>query len=127
MPIVRVDITGPKSAEYRAAVLRGVRTAVVDGLGAPIERVTVRLNETAPENSDLPTCRTDRFTVVDVMLYGGRTDEVKLAATKLLRELLAEDPGIPAWDVSVAYHDMTPVDLDVLPGQADSEGEVGLS
>jgi len=121
VPIVRVDITGPKSAAYVRALLRGVRTAVVEGLAAPDERVTVRVIETAADHCDLPDCRTDRFTVVEIMLYAGRDDAKKAACSAMMRELLAAEPGIPACDVSIAYHDMTPVDLDVLPGEASPQ------
>lgn len=120
MPIVRIDITGPKSDNYKSAVLRGVRSAVVEGLAAPDERVTVRVVETQAECVSVPACRGDRFTVVDVLLYPGRTAETKAACVAMVRENLSVDPGIPASEVSVAFHDLSPVDLDVLPGEADA-------
>ncbi len=113
MPIVRVDITGPRTAEYRSAVLRGVRVGVVNELGAPDERVTVRLTEGLAECMDAPSCRTDRFTVVDIMLYAGRTPETKAACAAAIRGNLEVDPQIPSSEVVVAFHDMDPIDLDV--------------
>lgn len=118
MPVVRVDIIGPKDAAYCSAVLRCVRAAVVGGLGAPDERVTVRVVQTPAELTDMPATRTDRFTVVDVMLYAGRTPEAKAACSTMMRTGLETDLGIPSCEVTIAYHDMAPTDLDVLPGEA---------
>ena len=120
MPIVRIDITGPKDTEYCSAVLSGVRSAISE-LGAPDDRVTVRLIQIPAEQVDVPACRTDRFTIVDVMLYPGRTPEMKAACVAALRENLSAAPGIPACEISVAFHDMDPADLDVLPGEAHEQ------
>ena len=118
MPIARVDVTGPKSAEYKQAVMAAVRSAIVTCLGAGDERVNVRIVETPSDFVDLPSCRTERYTVVDIMLYEGRSDEMKRAFADTLRADLAAAPGIEPSEVSIALHSMAPTDLDVLPGEA---------
>jgi phenylpyruvate tautomerase PptA (4-oxalocrotonate tautomerase family) len=118
MPIVRIDVTGPKTPEYKDALLAGARRAVVDSLGVGDERVTVRVVETAAEWVSVPSCRTERFTVVEVLLYEGRTEELKRALVKALRDAFAADPGIEECEVSVFINDASPLDLDVLSGQA---------
>lgn len=120
MPLAQVRITAPKSPEYRHALLSGVRSAIVDGLVAPDERVVVRILESEPDCVDVPDCRTDRFTLVEVLLYAGRSDETKRDFARVLRERLAENPGIAPSDVAVALHEMSTVDLDVLPGEGGS-------
>lgn len=114
MPIVRVDVTGPKSHAYKASVMRGVRTAIVSHLNAPDERVSIRVCETEAESVDAPEWRSDRFTVVEVWLYSGRTPEAKGACVETLRQELSVDPGIPIHDVSVIFSDRSPEDLHVL-------------
>lgn len=118
MPVVRIDIAGPKPAEYKSALLRGARAGVLAGLGVPDDRVTVRLFETAPGDFDLPTCRTERYTVVDVTMYAGRTTDLKAACIAAVRERLADNPGIEPSEITVIFHDLTPTDLDVPPGEA---------
>lgn len=118
MPLVRIDITGPKTSEYKQALISAVRAAVIDGLAAQDERVVVRLTETDAACVDVPNCRTERFTLVDVMLYEGRSPEMKVTFGRLLRERLALSPGIEPSEVAVALHDLSKVDLDVLPGEA---------
>ena len=114
MPIVRVDVTGPKSHAYKASIMRGVRRAVVTHLNAPDERVSVRVCETDGESVDVPAWRSDRFTVVEVWLYSGRTPEAKAACVDTMRQELSVDPGISVHDVSVIFSDRTPEDLHVL-------------
>jgi phenylpyruvate tautomerase PptA (4-oxalocrotonate tautomerase family) len=120
MPVVRIDITGPKPPAWKRALLSGVRSAVVESLNAADSRVTVRIVETPAEDTDMPTCRTERFTVVEVLMYEGRSHEMKAAASAAIRKRLGHDPGIEPSEVSVYFRDATPIDLDVLPGEAGS-------
>jgi phenylpyruvate tautomerase PptA (4-oxalocrotonate tautomerase family) len=120
MPIARIDITGPKSDEHKRALMRAVRSAIVTCLGAGDERVNVRVNETSAECVDVPSCRTERYTVVDVMMYTGRSEAMKRAFAERLRADLAAAPGIEPSEVAIALHEMSKVDLDVLPGEAVS-------
>ncbi|HEX9092543.1 MAG TPA: tautomerase family protein [Coriobacteriia bacterium] len=119
MPIVRIDITGPKPPDWKAALLRGARSAVVEALGVPDGRVTVRVVETPGDCVDVPDCRTDRFTIVEVIMYEGRDEEMKRALSAAIRERLSRDPGIEPSEVSVIIRDPSRIDLDVLPGEAD--------
>lgn len=111
MPIVRVDIVGPKPAEYVKSVLAGVRSGVVEGLGVPDDRVTVRVIETPASHADLPACRTDRYTVVEVALYAGRSPELKAATIAAVRERLLAEPGIPECEVAMLFRDRSQDDL----------------
>jgi phenylpyruvate tautomerase PptA (4-oxalocrotonate tautomerase family) len=118
MPIVRIDVTGPKPAEYKRALLTSVRSAVVESLVAPDERVTVRLVETPDDCIDIPDCRTPRYTMIEVIMYEGRDAEAKHALVGALRDKLAVSPGIEPSEVAVLIRDASSTDLDVLPGQA---------
>jgi phenylpyruvate tautomerase PptA (4-oxalocrotonate tautomerase family) len=122
MPIVRVDITGPKPLAWKQALLQGVCAAVVEALDVPRERVTVRVVETPDDCVDVPDCRSDRYTFVEVIMYEGRDPEKKRSLVTEIRRRLAKDPGIEASEVAVLIRDSTVADLDVLPpgvGRAD--------
>jgi phenylpyruvate tautomerase PptA (4-oxalocrotonate tautomerase family) len=119
MPIVRIDITGPKSPEWKRGVLRSTREAVTGSLGVPDEGVTLRLNETSDDCVDTPDCRTERYTIVEVIMYEGRSDETKHAMVGAIRSALSADPGIEPSEVGVIIRDPSKVDLDVLPGAAE--------
>jgi phenylpyruvate tautomerase PptA (4-oxalocrotonate tautomerase family) len=119
MPIIRIDITGPKSAAWKRALLTGVCAAVVDALEVPRERVTIRVVETPDDCVEVPDCRTDRYTFIEVIMYEGRDAERKSALVREVRRRLAEDPGIEPSEVAVLIRDSSESDLDVLPGEAE--------
>jgi phenylpyruvate tautomerase PptA (4-oxalocrotonate tautomerase family) len=122
MPIAHVHITGPKPASYKRALIEGTMDAIIEGLSSPADHAVVRLSEADPECMGLPESRSDRFVFVEVFLYEGRSDQAKRAFARLLRGLLAQEPGIESSDVAIALHDMTRIDLDVLPGRSVDRG-----
>jgi phenylpyruvate tautomerase PptA (4-oxalocrotonate tautomerase family) len=118
MPIVRIDVTGPKTVEWKRAVLDGVRAGVTEGLAVPDSRVTLRLVETADDCVDIPDCRTARYTLIDVLAYEGHPPEAKAALVAAVRRRLAADPGIEPSEVAISIRDASKTDLDVMPGEA---------
>jgi len=120
VPIARVDVAGPKAASYKAAVLRGVREGVTSGLGVPDARVTVQLVEIAPGEWSMPASRTERFTVVEITLFEGRTREIKRSCIDAIRHNLSADPGIDSSEIAVIFNEKNDDDLNVVPGKADS-------
>lgn len=118
MPTVRIDLVGPKSVDYKRAVMKAVRDSITGTCGVGDERVNIRVLESGPDDVDLPECRTPRLTVVEVVLYAGRTPEAKAAMVDLLRSKLLVEPGIEPSEVIVFFNDATPEDLHVLPGEA---------
>lgn len=118
MPIVRIDVTGPKTPEWRRSVLAAVRAGVTEALEVPDRRVTLRIVETPDDCVDVPDCRTARYTLIDVLMYEGKTPEQKAAMVAAIRRRLAADPGIEPSEVAIAVRDASAVDLDVMPGEA---------
>lgn len=118
MPLVRIDITGPKAPEYKRALLAGVRGAITSAFGVDDARVVVRIIETPADDVDAPPCRSARFCVVDVLMYEGRTPEMKHAMATAAREALTVDPGIEPSEVQIAFREFSKTDLDVPPGEA---------
>jgi phenylpyruvate tautomerase PptA (4-oxalocrotonate tautomerase family) len=118
MPLVRIDVVGPKSTSHKRALIAGTRAAIVEAFGVDDGRVIVRVAETCAQDVSLPDCRTERLTVLDVLMFTGRTREMKAAMVATLREKLTSDPGIEPSEVVVSFREATPEDLDVLPGLA---------
>ena len=118
MPLVRIDVTGPKSPAHKRSLMAAARAAIIGHLAVDDSRVMVRVVETPAEDVDMPPCRTSRLTFVDILLYEGRTPEMKAAMAAALRDSLAQDPGIEASEVVIHFQDSSKVDLDVIPGGA---------
>lgn len=116
MPIVRIDVTGPKDAAWKRALASRTCAAIVESLDVPRERVVVRVIETPDDCVDVPDCRTDRYTFVEVLMYEGRGADLKRAMVERIRAYLADDPGIEPSEVAIAIREASALDLDVLPG-----------
>lgn len=111
MPLVHIDLLEGRSAEYHAAVLAGVRSALMASIGVPSERIIQRIHTLAPDRLDLPAGKTDRALVIEVTMLEGRSAELKGGFYDDVRRRLAEDPGIAPEDVFVIVRDAVAGDL----------------
>ncbi len=105
MPIVRIDIQSGKTTAYKRDILHGVRTAIVEALGVPDERVMQRLIETPAENIDAPEIRSDRLTIIEISMLPGRGPDLKEALYSAIVQKLGEKPGIYSHDIMVLVND----------------------
>jgi len=113
MPLIRVDVTGPKAPEWKAAVMRGVRAGLVNGAGAPDEHVSVRVIEAPADSVDITNGRANDFIYIEVIWFEGRDATQKLAVVSIIRESLAADPGIAPTNINIAFSDFSHDDLHV--------------
>jgi phenylpyruvate tautomerase PptA (4-oxalocrotonate tautomerase family) len=105
MPIIRIDIQSGKTTSYKRDILHGVRTATVETLGVPDDRVMQRLIETPAENIDAPEIRSDRLTIIEVSMLPGRGPDLKEALYSAIVRRLGEKPGIYSHDIMVLVND----------------------
>jgi phenylpyruvate tautomerase PptA (4-oxalocrotonate tautomerase family) len=79
MALARIEILEGRSPQERAALVNAVRAALSEGLQTPEDDPAVRLSEYPPEQFSLPypeRC-SDRFTLVEVTMFAGRSMEAK--------------------------------------------------
>ena len=105
MPIVRIDIQAGKSTAYKREILHSVRSAIVESLGVPHDRVQQRIIETSAENIDSPETRTDHLTVIEISMLPGRSAVLKQAMYGAIVAHLGETPGIHQHDITVLVND----------------------
>ena len=105
MPIVRIDIQSGKTTAYKRDILHGVRSAIVEALDVPDDRVMQRLIEAPAENIDAPEIRSDRLTIIEVSMLPGRGPDLKEALYSAIVRKLGEKPGIYSHDIMVLIND----------------------
>jgi phenylpyruvate tautomerase PptA (4-oxalocrotonate tautomerase family) len=105
VPIVRIDIQAGKSTAYKREILHSVRSAIVEALGVPHDRVQQRIIETPAENIDSPESRTDHLTVIEISMLPGRSAVLKQAMYGAIVAHLGETPGIHQHDITVLVND----------------------
>lgn len=112
MPIARIDVCDTRSHGERAAIIAAVRRGIVDGLGAPNERVSIRLASAPVEDIDvIPPKTREGFVYVEVAMLEGRTPEIKRAMYDAIQRNLDEYPGVPGTDVLVTVREFPASDM----------------
>jgi phenylpyruvate tautomerase PptA (4-oxalocrotonate tautomerase family) len=77
MPIARISVRRGWTGEDKAALLEAVHSAMVEALKIPERDRNQRLDEYEPENFIVPPGRTDRFALVEITLFAGRSLDAK--------------------------------------------------
>lgn len=93
----RADVLRP----LRSAVSDVLHSAAVDVLGLPETKRFHRFFPMDPEDFPTPDGRTERYTIVEVLLFEGRTVETKKAFYARLFADFAERLGIGPADLEV--------------------------
>src|ERR1039457_2140320 len=127
MALARIEILEGGSPQERAALVNAVRAALSEGLQTPEDDPAVRLSEYPPEQFSLPypdRC-SDRFTLVEVTMFAGRSMEAKRRLyDAIVRRLVALD--VTASDVLVVLHEPPMENWGVNGGIPASEVDVGF-
>lgn len=111
MPIVTVTTRAPKSAEFKARLLRAVHQALCNAGVDPRDRFhrVVELDDASFQYDerfpDVQTRRTDDFCLVEVLLGAGRSVKVKKAILKDIAEGL-KATGFDPENVMVVFQDV---------------------
>jgi phenylpyruvate tautomerase PptA (4-oxalocrotonate tautomerase family) len=126
MPIVHIDVQQGHSAAHRRAILDGVHAALVECFKIPDRDRNQVLCEHAPENFDRPPGRSDKFTIVQILAFAGRSRDAKRDLFAALVRNLQAAPGIDPLDVFVAISDSHPDNWGIRGGQQASRLDLGF-
>ncbi len=123
MPTSRIALRRGKSVEHRRAISDAVQDALVDVIGIPREDHFHLIDEYDADNfiyhpSFLDIARTDDLVIVNIVLRGGRSRELRVRLHKKIADLLALRPGIRPQDVFVYLIENDYADWSVGNGDA---------
>jgi phenylpyruvate tautomerase PptA (4-oxalocrotonate tautomerase family) len=109
MPLVTVTVRKPKTAEFKAGVLKAVHAALVAS-GVPEKDRFHRVLELSAEDFSYDTSypdaakpRDDDFVLIEILLSVGRSVKVKRKILHDLVEAIARDPGVDPENVFVVF------------------------
>ena len=105
MPLVRIEILKGKDLVYKKTLLDAVHTALIKAIQIEDEDRLQRLYEVEEDLFEKSGSKTDRFTLIEITMFQGRTKEQKARIyEEIIRELHAK-LGIPPTDVFIVIHD----------------------
>jgi len=125
MPSTRIETrTGWISSADQ--VMAAVHAALVEALRIPEHDRTLRLIEHTPDHFPPPPGRGERFTLVEITLFSGRSIDAKRALYQALARNL-ETVGLPSSDLTVTLIEVPPENWGIRGGRPASEVELGFT
>lgn len=125
MPNATIEVRRGYSRAEEEEIIEAVHAAMVEALKIPEWDRTIRLVVHEPHRFAVPPGRSDRYTLVDIDLFSGRS----LAAKKALYAALVRNLGtfgIPADHVKVLLRESGAENWGVRGGVPASEVELGF-
>ncbi len=105
MPLVRVEIIKGKSVEYKKNLLDGVHAALMNAIQIEDWDRFQRLYEIEDEFFERSESKTDKFTMIEITMFPGRTKEQKAKIYEEIVKELYERLEIPATDIFIVLNE----------------------
>lgn len=126
MPIVRVEIIAGKSSSYKRAVLDGIHEALVEALKIPEDDRNQILNEHPAGNFERRTGRTDKFTIIEIIMFKGRSVEAKRSLYQHIVNNLGQNPGIDGNEILIVINEPSLENWGIRGGNAACDVDIGF-
>lgn len=125
MPLVRIEIIKGRPVPERKRLLEGVHAALVEAFGIPDDDRTQRLIEHDPENFEIPRGAGERYTLIEITAFPGRSATAKRRLYEAVGRNL-EGAGVPTSDISVVLHEPPMENWGIRGGKPASEVDLGF-
>lgn len=125
MPLVRIEILDGPSPSEKQAILDGVHAALVEAFGILEDDRTQRLIAHDRDSFELPPGRSDRYTLVEITAFPGRSVGAKRALYAAIVRNLGE-AGVPADDVSIVLHEPPMENWGIRGGRSADQVDLGF-
>lgn|SRR5262245_60130372 len=125
MPHVRIETRKGWVGDRRADVLEAVHAALVESLKIPPDDRVLRIVEHEPANFPAPPSRSEKFTVIEITMFAGRSlDAKRRLYSAIVRNL--ERLGVPPHDINVVLHELPLENWGIRGGVPASELDLGF-
>ena len=124
MPLVRIEILKGQSVAERKRLLQEIHAALVEAFGIPEDDRTQRLIEHDPENFEIPPGASERYTLIEITAFPGRSATAKRSLYEAIIHNLGS-AGVPADDISVVLHEPPMENWGIRGGKPASEVDLG--
>ena len=105
MPLVKIEIIKGKSLEYKKTVLDAVHVALENAIQIENWDRFQRLYEIEDDLFERSESKTDKFTMIEITMFPGRTKEQKSKLYKEIVKELNERLGIEPTDIFIVINE----------------------
>jgi phenylpyruvate tautomerase PptA (4-oxalocrotonate tautomerase family) len=124
MPHVRIEILEGRSVDERRQLLQAVHDALVEAFEIPDDDRTQRIVEYDPINFEIPPGKSDRYALIEITAFPGRSRTAKAALYEAIVQRLG-DLGVDATDVSIVVHEPSLENWGIRGGRPADEVDLG--
>jgi phenylpyruvate tautomerase PptA (4-oxalocrotonate tautomerase family) len=125
MPLVRIEILSGRSSSEKKRLLQAVHRALVEAFAIPEDDRTQRLVEHDRDNFEIPPGRSERYTLVEITAFAGRSIPAKRALYKSIVRNLAE-VAVPPDDVIIVLHEPPLENWGIRGGSSADQVDLGF-
>ncbi len=87
--------------QNRETLSTTIHSCVVDALNYPLEKKFQRFFPLQPEDFEYPSDRTEQYIIIEILMFAGRSVEVKKHLYRLLFERLKDNLSIEPLDIEI--------------------------
>lgn len=127
MPIVHISLFQGKTAEYKKAILEGVHGALMEAFKIPDSDRNQRISEFDSEAFEINPGQTGCFTLIELTVFQGRSQEAKKRLYSAIVRNLEASPGIPGNDVTIILHEVPMENWGIRGGKPGNEVDLGFN
>jgi len=125
MPLVRIEIRRGRTPAEKRALMEAIHSALVEALQIPDWDRTQRLIEHEAEDFEIPPGKTERYTLIEITMFPGRSLDAKRRLYRALVQNLGA-LGIAASDTFIVLHEPPMENWGIRGGVPASEVEIGF-
>ena len=126
MPLVQIEILKGRASPEKKRLLQAVHAALVEAFGIPDDDRTQRLVEHERDNFEIEPGRSEKYTLVEITAFPGRSPSAKRALYKAIVRNLAE-AGVPADDITIVVHEPPMPNWGIGGGKSADEVDLGFA
>lgn len=124
MPLVRIEVLEGRSASERRVLLQGVHAALVEAFGIPEHDRTQRVIEHAADNFEIPPGHSERYVLVEITAFAGRSSRAKRDLYQAVVRNLSE-AGVPTHDISIVLLEPPLENWGIQGGRSAADVDLG--
>lgn len=125
MPLVRIEIIKGRTARREEAAPRCSSWRLVKAFGIPDDDRTQRVVEHDPEYFEIPPGAGERYTLIEITAFPGRSATAKRRLYEAIVRNLAR-AGVPSTEISVVLHEPPMQNCGIQGGTPASEVDLGF-
>lgn len=103
MPLVKVNMLKGKTKEYKKTVLDCIHSGLMEAIGINDWDRFQRIDEYESEDFETAPSKTDKFMIIEITLFPGRSSEMKEKAIQLITEKLSSALVIEPTDIFIIF------------------------